>query len=57
MDKRIIQRPTATTNATAINVTEGRVDNNNTEEQMSSALTVSSVAASCTYDSQNVVLG
>ena len=45
MDKWNIQRPTTTTNATAINVTEGRVDNN-TEEQMSSALTVSSVAAS-----------
>ena len=46
MVKWIILRPTATTNATAINVTKGRVDNNNTEEQMSSALTVSSVAAS-----------
>ena len=45
MDKWLIRRPTATTNATAIKVTEGRVDNN-TEEQMSSELTVSSVAAS-----------
>ena len=50
MVKWIILRPTATTNATAINVTKGRVDNNNTEEQMSSVLTVSSVTASCTND-------